>query len=565
MLTRLTHQALRWACQREDMLFRQQRHMLEKVQRRKLDTLLAQIRVGCGHDVRQESSLAGISWEEFRERYPVSRYGDWQERIQAQRENGHLLTTSPLVRYQPTSGSSEKLKLIPYTRQFLGELDSAIAPWLSSLYRQHAGLARGMHYWSVSWLPQSQQQAMRHNLNDDSELLGAAKRVLAKFSQAVPSGVALAHRADDAMFATLCYLVARADLCMLSVWSPTFALQQLEALRRWGPEIVQVLSLGDWGFRAASLAGLRAPCVPRRARTLEMALAGEEGELASRLWPGLAVVSAWDTADAAVWAKQLQRRFPQARFEGKGLWATEGVVTIPYDGMYPLAYRSHVYEFEDLLSERVLAPWQLKEGDEVSPVISGGNGLLRYRLDDRLQVTGFWGGIPCFRFLGRRFGVDLVGEKLAPETARSVMAEVGQQHGLTPVTLLAVDAQGKDRPRYVALFSPSHGQHVDQPVHTAAGAAVEKLLCRHFHYELARDLRQLPAASAIVLPDGWRSFQQVAVAAGMIEGNIKPEPVKRVTLSAMQSVLPQLMTRLCLPDISESSAAALPRVAGVPV
>lgn len=538
MLTRLTHEALLWACRREDLRFREQRHALEKVQREKLALLLGRI------SPRSGKGGSTLSWEAFREQFPVTRYSDWHEAIGRQRDGGGDLTSSPLVRYQPTSGSSEQLKLIPYTRQFLDELDSAIAPWLSSLYRQHPRLRGGTHYWSVSWLPQSRQAELRSNLNDDSELLGAAKRVLAAQSQAVPAGVAMAARADDAMFATLCYLVARADLRMISVWSPTFALQQLESLQRWGAEIAQVLNHGDWGMRSAFLAALPAPCAPQRAAVLEAALAGDPHKMAQTLWPKLALVSAWDTADASVWAGQLRTRFPQAAFEGKGLWATEGVVTIPYEGFYPLSYRSHVYEFEDLGSERILAPWELREGDEVSPIISGGNGLLRYRLDDRLLVTGFWGSVPCFRFLGRRFGVDLVGEKLAPETARDVMACVGEKYGITPITLLAVAAEGQDRPRYIALFSPPAGAVADSPLPPDVAADVERLLRRHFHYDLARDLRQLPAASAMVLPHGWRTFQQIATAAGMIEGNLKPEPVKRVTLAAMMTVLPLLMPRL---------------------
>ncbi len=542
MLTRLTHRALLWACRREDRAFRQQRDALEKVQRAKLAELLRL----CGQPK--------MSWETFQDMQPVSRYRDWHGRITAQREGGDLLSQSPLVRYQPTSGSSEQLKLIPYTKQFLGELDSAIAPWLSSLYRQHPGLHGGAHYWSVSWLPQSQQEAMRGNLNDDSELLGVVKRVLAAQSQAVPAGVAMAHRADDAMFATLCYLVARADLRMLSVWSPTFALQQLQSLQRWGEEIAWVLQHGSWGDRANSLSGLHAPKAAQRANILRSALAAPAAEMTLRLWPQLALVSAWDTADAAIWARELRQQFPHSGFEGKGLWATEGVVTLPYDGVYPLAYRSHVYEFEDLASEQMLAPWQLREGDEVSPVISGGNGLLRYRLDDRLQVTGFWGSVPCFRFLGRRFGVDLVGEKMAPETARAAMAAAGQRHGLTPVTLLAVDSQGQGRPRYIALFSPQPGADARPALHQEAGRAVEAMLGRHFHYELARDLRQLSAAAAFVLPEGWKSFQHIAVAAGMIEGNIKPEPVKRVTRAAMQMVLPELMLQLQLTESGEEEA-----------
>ncbi len=553
MLTRLTHHALMLACRREDRAFRQQRDVLEKVQRLKLERLIAQ------------TGRSEASWEAFSECVPVTRYSDWHERISLQREGGDRLSSSPLVRYQPTSGSSEQLKLIPYTKQFLSELDSAIAPWLSSLYRQHPGLGGGAHYWSVSWLPQSQQETMRGNLNDDSELLGVVKRVLAAHSQAVPAGVAMAHRADDAMFATLAYLVARADMRMLSVWSPTFALQQLQSLRRWGVEIAEVLTLGSWGTRASSLAALPAPHRPQRARVLEQALTLDDSQMTQILWPSLAVVSAWDTADASVWAQQLREKFAHSAFEGKGLWATEGVVTLPYDGVYPLAYRSHVYEFETLASERMLAPWQLREGDEVSPVISGGNGLLRYRLDDRLQVTGFWGGVPCFRFLGRRFGVDLVGEKMAPETARDVMAAVGECFALVPVTLLAVDAQGRGQPRYIALFSAAPGSAVAAHEHVQAGAMVDELLCRHFHYELARDLRQLPAATALVVNDGWPCFQRIAVAAGMIEGNIKPEPVKRVTKAAMLTVLPELMQCLQGNAAEHLQAAVVTKTAALQV
>lgn len=535
MLSRLTHQALRLACWQGDRRFAGQRHAIERVQRDKLAQLL--------RDLPLDGRPAIASWEAFRERVPLSRYGDWRDRIDGQRSGGPMLTRSQLVRYQPTSGSSERLKLIPYTRRFLGELDAAIAPWVASLYRQHPGLRSGVHYWSVSWLPESQRHLLDGNFNDDSELLGGMKRVLAAYSQAVPAGVAFAGAADDAMFATLAFLLARDDLRMLSVWSPTFMLQMLEAVETHGAELVEVLDNGYWGRRAASLRNLEAPHAPRRAAVLKAALAAPPAELGQRLWPGLALVSAWDTADAAPWAAQLRLRFPQAGFEGKGLWATEGVVTIPYAGLYPLAYQSHVYEFERLSDGAVLAPWELREGDEVSPVISGGNGLLRYRLDDGLAVTGFYGSVPCFQFLGRRFGVDLVGEKMAPEAARQVLAETALQFDLEPVSLLAVDAAGAGRSRYLALF----GQDLSagpSPDVQALAAAVERGLCKHFHYELARNLRQLEPAVALVVPDGWAAYQRLAVGGGMIAGNIKPEPVRRVPLSVLLDALPQALGTL---------------------
>lgn len=537
MLTSLTHRALQLACWRADRRFREQSRDLETVQRRKLESLLRQ--VGPRPDLVQ-----GASWERFRGSLPLTRYADWKLRIQLQQEGKAWLTDSPVRRYQPTSGSSEALKLVPYTRQFLGELDAAIAPWLASLYRQHPRLAGGRHYWSVSWLPESQRRLLDGNFNDDSELLGVTKRVLAARSQAVPAGVAFAGRADDAMFATLAWMLAHEDLRLLSVWSPTFALQQLECLAEWADELASVLATGQWGARADSLKAVCAPRASERARRLSGLAGVAPAIIAQRMWPELALVSAWDTADAAHWAAQLRLALPQAAFEGKGLWATEGVVTIPYEGCYPLAYQSHVYEFERLSDGEVLAPWELREGDEVSPIISGGNGLLRYRLDDCIAVTGFMARVPCFQFLGRRFGVDLVGEKMSPDTARQVLAEVALESGVEPVSLLAVDARGEGRSRYLALFS--QGSAAISASSGVLGEMVERRLRQHFHYDLARDLRQLDPATAVVVTDGWALYQSLAMASGMIEGNIKPESVRRIALSHLRSVMPEAAGVLAL-------------------
>jgi hypothetical protein len=35
--------------------------------------------------------------------------------------------------------------------------------------------------------------------------------------------------------------------------------------------------------------------------------------------------------------------------------------------------------------------------------------------------------------------------------------------------------------------------------------------------------------------DGWAAYKAVAMQDGMIEGNIKPEPLKRVQLTALQA------------------------------
>ncbi len=529
LLAHASHQALKLVCRNADQRFKKQCLRLEQVQRQKLAKILSQL-----HLFETQEGIK--QYESFAAQWPLTRYSDWKERIEHMRQGQQGLSRSKLVRYQPTSGSSESIKFIPYYQDFLNELDSAIGPWLSSMYHLHPKLQRGSHYWSISWLPESQRHLLTDtNLNDDSVLLGWGKRILSQYTQAVPSEVAFADSAEDALFATLCYLVADAHLSMLSVWSPTFALQLLDNIPLWGEEIVQVLSTGHWGKRQQSLAQVRAPKSRSRAYVLERLLKKTLIDWQA-LWPDLCLVSCWDTAGATTWAQQLQSRLPFAKFEGKGLWATEGVVTIPYDGHYPLAYQSHFYEFENLVTGKIVPSWQLKLGDEVSPILTTGSGLIRYCMDDHLVVSKFYGSLPCFTFKGRRFGVDLVGEKLDPDAALKTLQRAAQSVAdCKPVSLLAIDTQGQAKPYYLAVFE---GGKNNLP----CAKLVDHCLKQNFHYELARNLNQLAPAQSICVDDGWQYYKQLAMHSGMIEGNIKPEPLKKIYINDL--IPAQIMAEL---------------------
>ena len=236
------------------------------------------------------------------------------------------------------------------------------------------------------------------------------------------------------------------------------------------------------------------------------------------------MISAWDTAAAAPWARQLQAQLPQAGFQGKGLWATEGVVTFPFQGRYPLAYLSHVYEFMDAQDGRVLPPWSLREGQDVIPLLTTGSGLARYQMSDVLRVEAPLGQVPCFTFLGRNDGVDLVGEKTSATTAQAVIDELDLQ-GALPVTLLALDEARGRAPGY-ALLVECQADAPRGALQRDLADQVEKALQRHFHYKLARDLGQLQPAACVALPRMRDLYLAQCRERGMIEGNIKIEPLR---------------------------------------
>lgn len=502
--------------------FERQAHDLEAVQRRLLhDWSQRFVRSPRGRNsgIRPEDS-----WEQVTARLPSSHYSDYQDDLERQRrENSQRLIDSPVSRYQPTSGSTSAIKWIPYTRTFLAELDRAISPWIGDLYRQYPQIAQGSHYWSLSWIPSALRDTSSADLNDDMQLMSLGKRLIAGLTQTAPPGIALAGSADDSLFATLAFLAADARLSVMSIWSPTFGLGLLEQLGHCREELAEVLSRGHWGQRSAAMAALRCPRSTAAAQRLRAWNGIADPAFFADLWPQLALVSAWDTAAAAPWAQRLQQLLPQARFQGKGLWATEGVVSVPFRGRYPLAYRSHIYEFEDLDSGRILPPWALRQGQQVMPLLTTGSGFARYRMNDVLEVSSHWRTLPCFRFLGRNDGVDLVGEKISATLAQTVLDRLDYA-GRLPITLLALDDSSGGRPGYVLLLESSAEQGL--PALQSLAQQLENALLDNFHYRLARDLGQLAPARCIAQPQMRLLYLEQARARGMLEGNIKLEALR---------------------------------------
>lgn len=516
----LRHDFLHLATAAGHRRFLRGRSSMEAVQRHKLSQLLTDVAKSATGE--QRGIKSEWQWEDFSSRLPVSSYDDWSAAILASQETANFqLSRSPLVRYQPTSGSTSAIKWIPYTKRFLSELDAAISPWVHNLYTHFPALKRGNHYWSMSWVPTEQRSQMREDINDDSQLMSFGKRLMSGLTQSVPQGVSLAQTSDDSLFATLAYLAADEKLAMLSVWSPTFALGMLKALSRWRGALAVVLKEGRWGDSQ------KEQCLPSCPRSLRAATLLQEWdgrlqpEFFRALWPRLALVSAWDTAASSSWATKLHALLPHAAFQGKGLWATEGVVTFPYQDQFLLAYQSHVYEFQDPDDGRVYAPWELEIGQQVMPLLSTGSGLLRYKLNDLVQVSGFMGGVPALKFLGRAGTVDMVGEKLTSTAVAQAVSSINVPVSAVPVCTVAVDDTGNGLPGYVLLLEGT----LTEPKAQIA-TRLEVALQQHFHYQLARNLNQLAPVSCVVDPAMRERYLDQCRQRGMIEGNIKMESLK---------------------------------------
>lgn len=342
----------------------------------------------------------------------------------------------PVERLVPTSGSTGPVKLIPMCAASRREYAVAVNLWMADLLRTAPAIRRGRAYIATSPALDSPRPdaSIPVGFAEDEAYLGFLERHVLGALLVVPTAVARL-RGNAWRQAVREKLFAARDLRLLSLWHPSY----LDAL-----------------FDPVELAEL-----PER-------------------WPHLALISCWADGVCREDAERLHGLFPGARLHPKGLWLTEGVVTVPWRGQCPLALLNGYHEFEDEAGAPV--PMEaLKKGRAYRILLSNHAGLYRYRLGDLVEVSGHLGATPCFRWIGRADAVsDLRGEKLSEAQIERALAAAG----IGGNARLVPDPNPSPPAYRLLTRDPSPDL-----------AALESALCENPHYRWARELGQLGPVS----------------------------------------------------------------------
>jgi hypothetical protein len=526
--------------------------------------LLRLLKRNAGTEYGRRYGLSGIrSVAEFQARVPLSSYEDYREAIEriGQGQRG-VLTRDPVQLLEPTGGSTAATKHIPYTASLKAEFQRAIAPWIVDLTSQHPRLLLGQAYWSVS--PVARRNAdtpgrLPVGFEEDSEYFGALQRSLIRSVMAVPALVRLIDHMDAFRYVTLLFLLRSRSLALISVWNPTFLTLLVERLPAWWSRLAADVAAGTISSPAPLAAGLQERLGamnrpdPRRAADIQAVFESQSDPAAihARLWPHLQLISCWADAHAAAYAPDLGRLFPQARLQGKGLLATEGVVSFPLaagdSGGPPgaagpvLAIRSHFFEFLPPPSLLAAAPppgWpapcaphtrpllahELAPGGCYSVVVTTGGGLYRYRLHDLVQVTGSLDGVPRIRFLGKEAHLsDRFGEKVDERHVRQALDRLLARYAVRPAfAMVACDeVAGHDARHAYTLYVEADGQ--PDEVLCLLGSGLEAALQENYHYRYCRDLGQLAALCVYRIDGGaLETYAAACRAHGQRVGDVKP-------------------------------------------
>jgi hypothetical protein len=465
--------------------------------------------------------LCGI--RDFQQSVPIVSYDDlepWIDRIKRGEQN--VLTAAPVLMLEQSSGSTAAAKYVPYTQPLRREFQNALAAWMGDLFAHHRHLFSGRSYWVITPLARQRDRTeggLSIGFDADDEYFGALERHLIRQLMTVPNEVAHVGSTELSLDVTLRFLLQARDLVFISAWNPSFLVILLDKLMESGERLAHDLEKGtitlpsDLPLSVGERLHKAARKHPVQARVLRAMLRTGRIE-PSQLWPRLKLISCWASAAAQSRVQEIRERFPGVALQGKGLLATEGVVSIPletYGGCVP-AYTSHFLEFLEDNSSAAKLVHELEPDREYSVVLTTGGGFWRYRLGDRVRVAKGMSEVPRLEFVGKEDGVsDLCGEKLSPAFVGKAMSRARARGLLSGgFSMLAPATTGS----HYILFT-------DGAVTDAAW--LDQELRENPHYDYCRRLGQLgPVEVFRITRNAEEAYIRKCEARGQRAGSVKP-------------------------------------------
>ena len=504
--------------------YRQFRRALRNVRTTQSSILMGYLQSNSQTDFGRRWGFSKLrSAEQYRDQVPLSTYEDYVDsikRIAAGEEK--VLTHEPIRLFELSSGSTQASKWIPYTAGLQAEMRRAVAPWVFDLAKHQPTILRGSAYWSISpalRVEGAEASRVPVGFDTDSAYLGGLFKHLVDATLAVPAHVAHIKDIDQFRRATLLYLLRATDLRLISVWHPSFLTLLWSFLEEnWGT-LLDDLRHGIQLLKN----GVQIAAAPRRAHELS-----HLGSVApNTIWPHLQLISCWGDGHASMALSELSQQFPGCQVQAKGLIATEGFVSLPFSGEWPLAVNSHYFEFLDT-SGTTHFSWELSQGKQYSVILTTAGGLYRYQLQDVIEVTGFLEEAPCIRFLHKENHIsDLCGEKLNESFVASVVLEVLQSAHLSPAFVILAARHDHSQTQYVLYLEIESTSTFD---FECMSSDLEKGLRRNPHYKYCVDLHQLrPAAIALTAPGAFERYSNRMRHNGQKLGDIKPMVLSNLT------------------------------------
>lgn len=438
-----------------------------------------------------------------------------------------------------TSGTTGSSKMIPVTSASLRSVRQMWRLWGFSAFSQHplAGAGKFLQFsspWQKTKTPSGLYAGAMTGIATSMQ-----PRVV-RNNYIVPYEVSGVEDTEERYYVAAAFALSEENLSFAIAANPQTLLNFLDWANKSSEDLLAYIRTGR-DPRTQSRQHYRGPILhanPNRARQLDRILTACGRFDPQRIWPRLDLVATWLGGTMGRHLPELQQNFgDRIAFRDPGLLATEGAFTIPMrdgcgEGVVAPCHQitefwpTRLGEFRTELSEGLVPMWELKVGDQYEVFVTGWNGLLRYRMRDIVQCTGYFVGVPMVRFLHKtRDMSSMTGEKLSAFQVSEAIKVLTRKFPELKGRQILLQAVWGSPPNYRIVvasdaLSPELAKHI-------SAALDEELRLFNDEYDDRRRTRRL--AQPVVIQETPAFFAQLEVEARLRAGYV-PEQRKSPVL-----------------------------------
>lgn len=533
----------------------------EKAQRRLLLSLLeknAESQFGALHKF---SEIRGEN--DFRKRIPIRDYEDFRPFINRiiKGEQSVLTKENPFM-FTMTSGTTDEPKYIPVTLESQAHNSSLMRQWICHAERDHKGLTSQPVVGIVSRAVEG--------FTDSGLPCGSASGVIYKNipwfirrAYAVPYAVSEISDYTERYFVTARFALA-SRVSFVGTPNAGTLLRLAEICADRQEDLIRAIYDGTLGVeldkQSEISAELKAMLKPNPARAGELArIVAKRGFLRfADCWSDLRLVGCWLGGSVGVQAGKLAEHFGNAPLRDLGYMASEGSFTLPFrDGTSSgiLALENNFYEFvpeEEIDSERptTLLAHELETGKRYGILLTTAAGLYRYKINDIVEVTGFYRRTPLIYFV-RKAGemANITGEKMHVNHIIQAVESAGKKFNLKIEQFRA--APNFDDCLYEIYLEPEENFLPDALCREILFEIDRQLQRVNIEYKQKRCSKRLAAPIIYLMKRGWANEGlRRHIAQGKRDAQYKPQILCSESCAADKLFIEQIIKT----EISKKSA-----------
>lgn len=506
---------------------------LGRAERAQEETLLRILSDNEGTWFGERHGFQGLrSAGDYRRAVPVQTPEDLSgpvERIAAGEPN--VLTRSPVRYLQLTSGSTTgRRKMVPSTPVYGRKRRAATLAGQGFFNRWAArkGIRYGRGIPAVSSRPLGITAGGIPYGTASSGHARGVRRLWEWFS-VVPFEVSQVPEPEDRRYACWRFALLAGDVSFVSAAFMAYLDTFAATLYERSEALIRDLADGtlDPGLSLSSTGRdelqSRLSPAPKLAAKLENLAERHGGLMPREVWPGIGWLLTAHAPVFETYEPRLSDWYGHKAVWGTQYGASEGLVGIPYDGTYSHA-PAVMTSFLEFIPEKAwpernpetCLAGELEFGRRYEVVVTGWNGMYRYRLGDVVEVDGAFRGVPTFRVVSRRAGIlSVAGEEMTEAEVAGAVAECSRRVGI-PFVDFVVDLDRTVTPARYRMWAEPPRNFAASAKPTAVRSAFEAgLRSKNPRYGEFRDGGKVGAPAVEFLPPGtFHGFRRTREAAG---------------------------------------------------